>query len=149
MAETGEITVSPSLSSGTDFEHMFDLAPTSLWLEDFSALKQLFDAWRAGWTPGRIVVAGLLAGFLVGRGQPLAHIGGVRWLQMAGTVSSMLATLRAAAEAAATPADADAAQAGAGPQAAPDTIAAAAASPASSPVHAPAPAEAATELSER
>ena len=105
----------------------------------------LFDAWRAGWTPGRIVVAGLLAGFLVGRGQPLAHIGGVRWLQMAGTVSSMLATLRAAA----TPADADAAPAGAGPQAAPDTIAAAAASPASSPVHAPAPAEAATELSER
>ncbi len=47
MAETGEITVSPSLSSGTDFEHMFDLAPTSLWLEDFSALKQLFDVWRA------------------------------------------------------------------------------------------------------
>jgi len=47
MAETGEITVSPSLSSGTDFYHMFDLAPTSLWLEDFSALKQLFDAWRA------------------------------------------------------------------------------------------------------
>ena len=39
--------MSPSLSSGTDFEHMFDLAPTSLWLEDFSALKQLFDAWRA------------------------------------------------------------------------------------------------------
>ena len=39
--------MSPSLSSGADFEHMFDLAPTSLWLEDFSALKQLFDAWRA------------------------------------------------------------------------------------------------------
>ncbi len=37
----------PTLSSGTDFEHMFELAPTSLWLEDFSALKQLFDAWRA------------------------------------------------------------------------------------------------------
>ena len=26
---------------------MFDLAPVSLWLEDYSALKQLFDAWRA------------------------------------------------------------------------------------------------------
>ena len=26
---------------------MFDLAPVSLWLEDFSALKQLFDRWRA------------------------------------------------------------------------------------------------------
>lgn len=36
-----------SLSSSADFEHMFDLAPASLWLEDYSALKQLFDAWRA------------------------------------------------------------------------------------------------------
>ncbi len=26
---------------------MFELAPVSLWLEDYSALKQLFDAWRA------------------------------------------------------------------------------------------------------
>ena len=26
---------------------MFDLAPVSLWLEDYSALKHLFDAWRA------------------------------------------------------------------------------------------------------
>ena len=36
-----------SLSTGADFEHMFDLAPVSLWLEDYSALKQLFDDWRA------------------------------------------------------------------------------------------------------
>jgi len=36
-----------SLSSGADFEHMFDLAPVSLWLEDYSALKRLFEAWRA------------------------------------------------------------------------------------------------------
>lgn len=26
---------------------LFDLAPVSLWLEDFSALKQLFDNWRS------------------------------------------------------------------------------------------------------
>jgi len=39
--------VQSSLSSGADFEHMFDLAPVSLWLEDYSALKRLFDAWRA------------------------------------------------------------------------------------------------------
>jgi PAS domain-containing protein len=26
---------------------MFDLAPVSLWLEDYSALKQLFDRWRS------------------------------------------------------------------------------------------------------
>ena len=34
-------------SSPADFEQMFELAPISLWLEDFSALKQLFDGWRA------------------------------------------------------------------------------------------------------
>ena len=38
--------MSSSLSSGADFEHMFELAPVSLWLEDYSALKQLFDRWR-------------------------------------------------------------------------------------------------------
>ena len=36
-----------SLASGLDFEDMFDLAPVSLWMEDYSALKQLFDQWRA------------------------------------------------------------------------------------------------------
>lgn len=39
--------MSSSLSSGADFEHMFDLAPVSLWLEDYSDLKRLFDGWRA------------------------------------------------------------------------------------------------------
>lgn len=39
--------MSSSLSSGADFEHMFEIAPVSLWLEDYSALKQLFDQWRA------------------------------------------------------------------------------------------------------
>ncbi len=36
-----------SLATGLDFEDMFDLAPTSLWMEDYSGLKQLFDRWRA------------------------------------------------------------------------------------------------------
>lgn len=36
-----------NITTDTDFEHMFELAPVSLWLEDFSALKQLFDTWRA------------------------------------------------------------------------------------------------------
>ena len=31
----------------TDFEEMFELAPVSLWLEDYSALRALFEAWRA------------------------------------------------------------------------------------------------------
>lgn len=34
-------------TTDTDFEHMFELAPVSLWLEDYSALKQLFERWRA------------------------------------------------------------------------------------------------------
>jgi diguanylate cyclase (GGDEF)-like protein len=35
------------MSSATDLESMFDLAPVSLWLEDYSGLKRLFDQWRA------------------------------------------------------------------------------------------------------
>jgi diguanylate cyclase (GGDEF)-like protein len=31
----------------TDFEEMFELAPVSLWLEDYSALHALFERWRA------------------------------------------------------------------------------------------------------
>ena len=31
----------------TEFEEMFELAPVSLWLEDYSALHTLFDRWRA------------------------------------------------------------------------------------------------------
>lgn len=36
-----------TVSSPTDFEHMFELAPVSLWLEDYSAVRRLFDQWRA------------------------------------------------------------------------------------------------------
>ena len=32
--------------SAGDFETMFDLAPVSLWLEDYSQLKALFERWR-------------------------------------------------------------------------------------------------------
>ncbi len=31
----------------TDFEEMFELAPVSLWLEDYSGLHALFERWRA------------------------------------------------------------------------------------------------------
>lgn len=34
-------------ASGVDYEAMFELAPVSLWLEDYSALLQLFTRWRA------------------------------------------------------------------------------------------------------
>jgi len=33
--------------SGTAYEEMFELAPVSLWLEDYSELRALFDRWRA------------------------------------------------------------------------------------------------------
>lgn len=34
------------IESQTDFELLFESAPISLWLEDYSALKNLFDHWR-------------------------------------------------------------------------------------------------------
>ncbi len=34
------------MSSSNEFESMFDVAPMSLWLEDYSGLKRLFDEWR-------------------------------------------------------------------------------------------------------
>lgn len=37
----------PNATFEADFELMFDSAPISLWLEDYSALKTLFDQWRA------------------------------------------------------------------------------------------------------
>ena len=39
--------VTPFVTSSADFEHMFESAPISLWLEDYSALKALFEQWRA------------------------------------------------------------------------------------------------------
>lgn len=59
----------------------------------------LVDAWRTGWTPLRIVVAGLAAGFLTGRAEPVRAIGGLnptRWLQLASTVSGLFSSLQAA-----------------------------------------------------
>lgn len=36
-----------TLSSQADFEYMFELAPVSLWLEDYSGVQALFARWRA------------------------------------------------------------------------------------------------------
>lgn len=33
--------------------------------------RQLKSTWKAAWTPGRVIIAGLVGGFLVGRAQPL------------------------------------------------------------------------------
>ncbi len=39
--------MSSALSSQADFEQMFELAPVSLWLEDYSGVRKLFARWRA------------------------------------------------------------------------------------------------------
>ena len=38
--------------------------------------RQLKASWRQAWTPGRIVIAGLLSGFITGRAEPLRRAGG-------------------------------------------------------------------------
>ncbi|MFC0676668.1 hypothetical protein ACFFGH_02215 [Lysobacter korlensis] len=58
--------------------------------------RQLHATWRAGWTPVRILVAGVTGGFLFGRLQPgrvLANGGG--FLRMLSTVSSLIAGVNA------------------------------------------------------
>ncbi|QDH71165.1 hypothetical protein [Marilutibacter alkalisoli] len=34
---------------------------------------ELKQSWRSAWTPGRIVIAGLVAGFVAGRAEPLRY----------------------------------------------------------------------------
>ncbi len=38
--------------------------------------RQLKASWRQAWSPGRIVIVGLLSGFLTGRAEPLKRAGG-------------------------------------------------------------------------
>lgn len=61
--------------------------------------SQLDREVRQAITPGRIVVAGLLAGFVVGRARPMRAIRAVsatRWLQLATSLSGLFASLKAA-----------------------------------------------------
>ena len=60
--------------------------------------QQLARSWRAAWTPGRIVVAGLAAGFVAGRVQPLKLAGkGRDWLKLLQLAAPLLAGLAARA----------------------------------------------------
>lgn len=110
--------------------------------ERWNALK---SGWREGWTPWRIVSAGLVAGFLTGRAEPLRALTGPRLMQMVGAVSSLFASVQAAA---AGEAAEDAAESVAGAPL-PEEPLVDEAFDADAPVVAPRPAEAATELSER
>lgn len=73
----------------------------------WTILKQ---SWKEGWTPARIVIAGVVSGFLVGRAEPLRSLTGARWMQMFTAVSSFLATAQAATAAETAEQAADTAQ---------------------------------------
>lgn len=63
--------------------------------------RQLKRSWKASWTPGRIVVAGLLAGYLVGRTEPLqkATNAGVSVVRLLASVLALKASDQAQAAA--------------------------------------------------
>ena len=49
------------------------------------------STWRASWTPGRIVVAGLASGYLVGRARPLRVAGSGGVLNLATALAGVFA----------------------------------------------------------
>ena len=53
--------------------------------------RQLKSDWREAWTPGRIVVAGVVSGFLVGRARPLRIADGGNVLQMVSALAGLFA----------------------------------------------------------
>jgi|GEM_PF-729898 len=53
--------------------------------------RQLRGAWRALWTPGRIVLVGLFSGFVVGRSEPLKKTTGAGVLRLLKLVSALFA----------------------------------------------------------
>jgi len=131
-----------------------------------ASYQHLRQVWREGWTPLRIIAAGLVSGFVAGRAEPLRALSGARILQMVSAVSGLFATAQAtfAADKATEAADSaqGAAQAATQSAPAPDPAPAAAsdstyirpsarASRTRDPIHdaQPRPAEAATEISER
>jgi hypothetical protein len=54
-------------------------------------VRQLKSSWREAWTPGRIILAGAVAGFLVGRARPLRMVDGGNALQMIGALAGLFA----------------------------------------------------------
>lgn len=53
--------------------------------------RQLKQQWMSSWTPARIVVAGLVSGFMVGRARPLRVASGGGVLQMITALSGLFA----------------------------------------------------------
>lgn len=66
--------------------------------DDWQRLKV---TWKGAWTPGRVIIAGLVAGFLVGRAQPLRAVArSGQWMQLVTMLSGLFAggSAQAAAE---------------------------------------------------
>ena len=61
--------------------------------------KELKIVWKENWTPGRIVIVGLVSGFLVGRAKPLKLAGGSGLLNMVTALSGLFASSSAQAAA--------------------------------------------------
>ncbi len=64
-----------------------------------SRWKELKIVWKENWTPGRIVIVGLVSGFMVGRAKPLKLVGGSGLLNMVSTLSGLFASSSAQAAA--------------------------------------------------
>ncbi len=54
-------------------------------------VRRLKSSWREAWTPGRIVIAGAVSGFLVGRARPLRIADGGNMLQMVSAIAGLFA----------------------------------------------------------
>ena len=116
--------------------------------------QTLTTTWRESWTPLRIVVAGLISGFVVGRSDPVQTLGklgalggnGTKILQLVTALSGLFASVQASSAADQAEHAADKADVAADAAVQAPHIAAA---PPEQVVVAPRPAEAATELSER
>ncbi len=65
----------------------------------YGALKV---SWREAWTPPRIIIAGLVAGFVTGRSEPrqalqkLGKLGGPKSIQLVSSIAGMLTSMQAA-----------------------------------------------------
>ena len=80
--------------------------------------RQLKASWKDGWTPGRIVLAGVVAGFIVGRVEPVKAVAqGGTIMQMITALSGLVAS--ASTEQAATRVESAAADVGDAAQATP------------------------------
>lgn len=74
----------------------------------------LKGVWREAWSPGRIVIAGLASGFLIGRTQPLKLAGSGGLLNLVSALSGLLASGSAQVAAESAEQAADAAEGSAG-----------------------------------